>query len=517
MAQQYTAKRGSYSRNELSLLATSLGFPGSLLASRLYCRHTETDRVGGEAKEVVSEKMITELLLSGELFKTLEKVFNRYPAWYNVKSIRKAMQHIRHRTLSFGDVSECRVAFELYAEEDGSGMAAELSRVQLALKMLERVCSPSRLQLEIHRFSDVSDVPSRLQLYEFMDIVALCEKTAVEDERRLSELSLSGTLSGESGTSMSDLDDVADFDQILMTRDEKVKAFLEDDYQRSLHGKKKTTESSFPPPQAAGLLKDHIVHTDSRKSLVSLGGLQLRAVSPCLQQSQAQLHGSRCGFHTLSSDHHLLSAPASPPKSSLFLLPLKTPPLSHSRLSPVVKSHHSMSKLHNRPRIEDPLLIQQYERETHGHRPSKPIKVRLQHKPGSKHPKTPCPLVPKSDIGPTRVSEKLKEEISDICADSVVKAREMLQSSLSAIPPPHHHLSPDCADTSRVATNTSFHRQVTVAAMARREKTSRSGRMSTRFHLQPIVSQQEREDQQFLIDSLLWSSQRSKQHYQVIE
>ena len=513
MAQQYMAKKGIYSRNELILLSTSLGFPGSLLASRLHSQHTETEE--GEEEDVaeVSEKAIIKLLGSGALFKTLEKVFNRYSAWYNVKSIRKAMQHIRHRTLSFSDVSECRVAFELYSQEDGSGMPAEVSRVQLALKMFERVCSPSRLQLEIQRFSDVSDVPSRLQLYEFMDIVALCEKTEVEDERRLSELSLSGiTVSGESGTSLiNEPESVADFDQILMTRDDKVRAYLEDDYQRTLHGKKRSTDGQSPP--APGLMKDHIVHTDSRKSLVSLGDRQLRAVSPCLEESQHQLHSSRCGFHTLPSDHFLLSLPGSPPKSRLSNSPSKTPSPSHSPLSPVVKSHSSIPKLHisSRLRSRDPLLTQQHSGE--GPRHSKPVRVRLKHKPKAIKPLSIQKS--KGDTVPTKESEKLEEEISDICADSVVKARETLWSSLSAVPPPHHP-SPESGAPNGQA-SASGQRAVTVPAMVRRQRMSRGGRSSTQhYHLQPIVSTRERGDQQFLIDSLLWSSRRSKQHYQVI-
>ena len=514
MAQQYTAEKGIYSRNELILLSTSLGFPGSLLVSRLHSQHTETEEGEGEAVAEVSEKAISKLLGSGALFKTLEKVFNRYPAWYNVKSIRKAMQHIRHRTLSFSDVSECRVAFELYSQEDGSGMPAVVHRVQLALKMLERVSSPSRLQLEIQRFSDVSDVPSRLQLYELMDIVALCEKTEVEDERRLSELSLSGiTVSGESGTSLiNEPESVADFDQILMTRDDKVRAYLEDDYRRTLHGKKRSTDGHSPP--APGLMKDHIVHTDSRKSLVSLGDRQLRAVSPCLEESQHQLHGSRCGFHTLPSNHYLLSLPASPPKSRLSISPSKTPSPSHSPLSPVVKSRHSsIPKLHtsSRPRSRDPLLTQQHAGE--GPRQSKPVRVRLQHKP-----KASKPLhiqQSKGDAVPTKESEKLEEEISDICAESVVKAREVLQSSLSAVPPPHH--PPPESGAPNGQASASGQRAVTVPAMVRRQRMSRGGRSSTHhYHLQPIASTREREDQQFLIDSLLWSSRRSKQHYQVI-
>ena len=504
--EEYTVKKGQYRKRELSLLATSLGFPGTLLVSQFESYYTTNNEA--ENGRVVSEKTITRLLSSGALFKKLEKVFNKYPAWYNVKLIRKAMQHIRHRSLSFRDISQARIAFELYSCEDGSGMAAELLHVQRALKMLERVMSPSQLQLEIQRFNEVSDVPSRLQLYEFMDIVALCGKTEVEDERRLSEINLcDGTTSAASSQELS----VADFDQILMTRDQKVTVYLENSYQYKLHGRQKKDTSS---KETQSTNDDQIIHTDSRKSLVSLAAEQSRAVTPCLERSQSQLNRSRCGFYTLSSEHF---------KSMLYSSQ------SSCRQSPIhTKPHKTLTRHRSKLTTVDPLQSQTKEGSMthHNH-----VRVNLKHHPMRK------PLTLHTPLHDTEFDKQrddgvgiaIGKEINDICADSVIKARETLHSSMSISP--LNNTLPEPSSTAVV----DAHRSASVAAIDRAhrsgprlvnetEKKSKhlcsvaaGGYQGSCFYLEPIVTQKEKNEQQFLIDNLLWSTRRSKKHYQIIE
>ena len=506
--QEYTAKKGYYRHRELNLLATSLGFPGKLFVNQLSAHYTEIGLETGEQTAALSEKLVTRLLGSGVLFKKLEKVFNEYPAWYNVKLVRKAMQHIRHRSLTFSDISLCRIAFQLYACEDESGLPAELSHVQRALKMLERVMSPSQLHVEIQRFNEVSDVPSRLQLYEFMDIVAACRKTdEVEDERRLSEISLS-----DSGVSSRELN-VEGFDQMLMTNDERVRAYLESNYQHSRHKGKDQSPPELDP--------DHIVHTDSRKSLVSLAAEQARAVTPCLERSQSQLHASRSGFCTLSHDHF---------KSlTTSHLPLSTPSLPASRT-------HSRSIRSRRQCIfsatEDPLTKAVEVNRTFTSRT--PVRFHLQNRK-KKKPATTAPSTTKADSRAATPSEGLGKTINDTCADSVLRARETLHSSMSLISP-HDGSSLPLEDTESVSathnntsgsyrerrfcctypSSSSVPTHTPVVRVKRRDRSS-SGLHGVEFHLEPIVRQEDKEDHQFLIDSLLWSTWRSKHRYQVIE
>lgn len=490
--QQYTAKKGYYRKRELSLLATALGFPGTLLVDRFRAHYTENDRAESAKERTVSEKMVARLLSSGALFKKLEKVFNKYPAWYNVKLIRKAMQHLRHRSLSFSDISECRVAFELYAYEDGSGIPAELSHVRQALKMLERIMSPSQLQVEIQRFNEVSDVPSRLQLYEFMDIAAACEKTEVEDERRLSEISLSeGKVASESSCSVACMTrtlSVPDFNQILMTRDQRVSSYLESNYQHSLRRRKE----SPPPP----LDKDRIVHTDSRKSLVSLAAEQSMAVSPCLERSQSQLLRSRNGFYPLSNEHFRSiqsSRQTSPTR-------LKVPKTTASKRRQIFSTEDPLKK-----RMETGQSVIQT-----------PVKVRLQQLPLRRTDSKSQP--PRNKVSYSSASEGLSKTINDICADSVLRARGALQSSIpvSVISPPNTCRSMSSSNPLRESVPTSRPMVVPPRSSTRKVSRNKPSRGRFDFSLKPIVSKEEREEQQELIDDLLWSTHRSKEHYQAL-
>ena len=484
--QQYTEKKGYYNKRELCLLTTSLGFPANLLVDNLRAHFSE-----GDGRSTVGEKTIAKLLSSGALFKRLEKVFNKYPAAYNVTLIRKAMQHIRHRSLNFADLSESRVAFEVYAYEDGSGIPAELSHVRQALKMLERVMSPSKLKMEIQRSNEVSDVPSRLQMYEFLDIVSLCSRTEVEDEKRLSEVSLAAeseeVVPRESTHELS----LPDFSQILMTTDQKVSAHLESKYRDSLHRKQ-------DPPPSSPLDRDHIVHTDSRKSLVSLAAEQSRAVTPCLERSQSQVLRTRNGFYALSNEQYFRSVQNS-----------RQP--SPTRLKPSSRRQGAF-------RADDPLKTGSERRYV-----QRPVRVRLQHTPQRKA----LLQSPTREATASKMeSERLKTAINDICADSVLRARDTLHSSMSAVSPPHptHQLPTDMSavspphpthqlptDTARASSPICF--KLTSEA-ASRIHTSRS---HVRSRLEPIVAESEQETQQDLIDDLQWETLRSRLHYNALK
>ena len=432
-----------------------------MLADEFQVQSPETG--GAQEGKPVSEKMIVKLLSSGALFKRLEKVFNKYPAKYNVKLIRKTMQHIRHRSLSFADIFDARVAFELYAYEDGSGIPAELSHLQQALKMVERIMSPSKLQMEIQRYSEVADVPSRLQMYEFFDIVALCGKTEIEEKRRESEMSLQETNTAKrEGTFDVNL---PDFDEVLMTTDQRVTAYLEAKYRQSLYRK--------PIPTPAPLVTDRIIRTNSRRSLTSLANDQSRAITPCIEHSQSQLHRVRSGFYVLSE----------PQFCAL-----------HSTLEPTEKV---LPKKHG---VLDPLSMDSDTRNGAHH---KPVRVRLQGLPQRKMPAIhPAGAVAKS----RSVSEKLKSTINDICADSVLRARNALDSSLAVVSP---HLQ---VYQSPLETESDFKQESTVVSRARVVFRAQSVQRTDRPILKCVVSGRELEEHQGLIDELQWTTMRKRVH-----
>ena len=142
----YPAKRGYFSREELGHLACSLGFPASIF-ERGFCAFSSSPEL--VSPHGVSESSLRDMLDSKALNETLEKTFNEYPAMYNVKLVKKACYVLRRCAMTFGEIGEARVSFGLYSCEDASGMPADLATVTRALKFVERLMSPTRLQTEI--------------------------------------------------------------------------------------------------------------------------------------------------------------------------------------------------------------------------------------------------------------------------------------------------------------------------------------------------------------------------------
>ena len=438
--EQCTARRGFYSKTELVFLASSLGFPGHLFIDAL---HPEELNEG----EVVSEGRVTELLDSGALFTKLEKVFNTHSAKYNVKLIRKAMLHVKRRSLTFADISKSRIAFDLYAYDDGSGIAAELTQIQQALKMLERVMSPTKLQTEIQVYGEIADVPTRFQMYEFLDIVAKCKTTEAEVKR----MSEKECCDHESRHSEGLEYPLPDFNQSMMTTDQRVRAFLESEYQDSLP--KKPTQHV-----TVKLDDDKVVNTDSRRHLVSLALKQSSVLTSCIELSQSQLHRTRNGFCVLSDKQYLK--------------------FHHSSVPTCVRQKTSPEK-------------QEHQATTH-----KSVKVHLQPLPQE---------IPQTQVAShseqkneTKTSEDIKQDINDICAGSVIRARSTLQSSWAAIPKSHlmaiigPQVPTDEANT----------------PPALKDSVVRTDRLQ----LEAIVSSREQEIQQGLIDELHWAMMNSKEH-----
>ena len=473
--QHYTTRKGLYTRAELCLLSSSLGFPGNMLLDGLQSQSPDIE--GAIDGKGVREKTIATLSESGVLYKKLDKVFNRYSTKYNVKMIKKAMHHIRHRSLRFSDITDARVAFELYSFEDARGIPTELSYVQQALKVLERTMSPSKLQMEIQRYNEVADVPSRLQMYEFFDIVALSIKTKEVREQEDSEASsLKSTAEVGEGTYSLAL---PDFDRILMTTDQRVSAYLEAKYRQSLYRR--------PEPTPAPLDTEKIVRTSSRRSLVSFASDQSRAISPCIERSQSQLNRARNGQSVLSESQF------SDLYSKLdFTSPNKK---NHSPTKYEIRDHHASDDIEilsaKGRGIQDPLSATSSTTYCVQH---KEVRVRLQQLPRRKIQTKP--LTSKVANASNTITENLKSTINNVCAGSVLRARAAVESSLAILPP---HLLVYQLPSYSLQQHSEFARPP-----------PQTGQRLHRPILKPVVSSRELKEHQGLIDELEWTGMQSR-------
>lgn len=291
MAAQYPERTGYYDMRELFRLSSCVGFPGNLLVDGL-----KSADLAPEQNERVSESAIRNLLESKHLDQKLEKIFNHYPAYYNRKLFLKAMFVLRHKRLGFSEISMARVAFELYRSEDGAGMTASASVVLQALNMLGRVMSPIRLDSEIKKQQAVVDFPSRIQMYEFMDLAIRCAHSSAVEKEVESLVPMHSTTSTQGSAESGELMSLPDLDQLLMTKEERVCAHLDEQYRKSLYKKVK------PAPPSSDT--DHILFASRVHREESTAGSQrqLHVLVPALEHSQHQLFKARNGFTVLSKE-----------------------------------------------------------------------------------------------------------------------------------------------------------------------------------------------------------------------
>ena len=486
---QHPARRGHYSRKELSYLSTSLGLPPTFFAKAFETSsmmQMEWNRL--LLGRSIQETALRQLLDSKVLDSKLEKVFNMYPAKYNIKLIKKALSLLRRRKLTFSEISDARVAFEMHVCEDRSGIPADLQTVMQSLKFLERVMSPLRLEAEIQKYQLHSEVPTRFQMYEFLDLVAMCEKLeAVETQMTSSSPHLGNVDLCESDTELS----LPDFEQILMTSDQRKHKYLDSKYRASLY------REVEPTPVA--LNTEHIVSSGPRRSLVSAAHKQSRTLTPSLEHSQFQLHRARGGYIVLSQQHHrdhvhnalgsqLLQSPA---KHILPYEQKQKDPL-HS-LCMRKKSPQALRFRFNRvPRAQmnKPTLFPQLS--SHGD-------VKRQQK---------CSDSDRRD----EQLVLLTSAIDEACAGSVIKARSALKSSLASLPQLQQleYQETSCASPSEPSRITfeSFAPASSVKSHTPDKVAKPEG--THKLHFDPVVSEGEVKLQQGLIDELEWNALRRR-------
>ncbi len=208
------------------------------------------------------------------------KLRKKIYAKYNIKVIRRAMWLLRRKKMSYSEISEGRIVFEVYyCCEDNNGLVATVETVLAALKMIDKVISPSRLSCEIQKQQHIVDVPSRIQLYEFFNLMLLAVSSIDVEEAIKSN---STNLDKEEARSDISL---PNFDQLFMTSNQKALQYLDKQYQSSIFKEVKPTSETMQT--------EDIVSAAPRRELRMLSLEQFRAFSPSLEFSQAQLHQAR--------------------------------------------------------------------------------------------------------------------------------------------------------------------------------------------------------------------------------
>lgn len=400
----YTTRKGCFKKEELAKLASALGFPSNIFIKELRKSSDcclQSDYAKLQDGKVIAVERLRYILESGVLNHRLEKIFNKYDADYNIKVVVKAISLLAHRQLSFSEIATCRMAFEVYSMEDGSGLPAELAPVSQALKLMDRVMAPTRLEAEIAKQQHHCDLPSRVQMYEFYDLAVRCLKLS-EAEREM-EIQIDknddNTLSTASDTNLPDIS------KMLTTTDQQVLDYLDECYRSSLFKK-------VAPTPAQPLDDQRVISMAPRRILRSMSKEHSCALVPPLERSQQQLHQARSGRNVLSATQYAsVEESLSRPRTSLSMG--GQPRSTTSRLSQNLirqRRNQTPSRLTDRP-VKDPIFLSK---------------------------SAPNILI---DRGEERTlyndvvdSGDISDTISTICMESVYRAREAVYSSVASLP-----------------------------------------------------------------------------------
>lgn len=409
----YTVKAGFFDRGELFRLSLSLGFPGDLLILGLDSAptpHLQLAYLKLTTNKYVSDRLIRELLQDKHLNHKLEKVFNSHTADYNKKAFLKAMSLLKHKRLTFSDISDARVAFELYSSEDGAGMHASVNVVLRTLKMLDKVISPMKLKSEIQKQQGVVEFSSRIQLYEFFDLVIKCAPSS-EVEKELE------SLASQCSANASDNLLVASFSQLLLTKDEQISSYLDKQYRKSLY---KNSEAD----STSRVINYKTEHTTSQSEESAAGSRrQIQALIPALEYTQHQLLKARNGFTVFTRVQHqaVESLHASRQASWASSRPF-TSSGGSSRSRPRTPARRPKSQ--GIARTPAANLRSLLEVDTSSLPKSKSVPLLPSLHVRSKK-------VPKAEEA---VEENLTETISRVCEKSVLEASSTLRLSMTSIP-----------------------------------------------------------------------------------
>ena len=115
-------------------------------------------------------------LPSRELDKELHRTMNWRTGVANASVLATAARLVAARSLSFREIYEARLAFDLYDhEQDHEGIfLKDLHNISRALKLCKRALGPVQLRSELRRVTGSHTMPSRIQLHEFLQLLLSC-------------------------------------------------------------------------------------------------------------------------------------------------------------------------------------------------------------------------------------------------------------------------------------------------------------------------------------------------------
>lgn len=272
---EFPSKKGWYTLSELKHLSSSLGFDSGVFTKVIFL---ETKCLGTKG---LSEKKFIEMLNLKMFDKYLDSTFNNKPAKYNVRTIKKALQLLRHRVIGFPELSQARMAYFLYENDDQLGMDADSSTILKALRLCDRVMSPVQLDKYLIDISLSVEIPCRLQLFEFLELISLTMRIDSIPTAKVAD----------------DPTEQDDYFQVVQTKEQKAMDILDKRFRASQPITKVVKDKQKMP--IAVSRQSSLVQNTEYDSLVSVAQDQAADLLSSVEISTANLHSARFG-HSFS-------------------------------------------------------------------------------------------------------------------------------------------------------------------------------------------------------------------------
>lgn len=244
--QKYPSDKGQFTWGELRCLARCLGFHDSLFKRYVPKEYRKA--------EGLPDHILLYLIDLKTFDAGIHRTANMQSAEYNNKVLRKSVQMLRAREISFPELRDVRVAFSFYESHDMTGIKAEKQVLLQALKLCGRVASPMYLMSEVRRIKDVL-LPGNLQLYEFLDLLKICHRS--DDEKFAANCCLRVAPGNNETYSM------VDFEELFTTEDQRRLALLDKEFQLAIFRPHKDPPLLFRRP-----MQPTSVSGDTRRKMV---------------------------------------------------------------------------------------------------------------------------------------------------------------------------------------------------------------------------------------------------------
>jgi len=215
MSSSYNNKH--FTINNLRLLAGCLGFPRDIVQSKVPSHVIRN--------QSISLKDLCYYAEEGFFTQKLHLTCNTKTGNYNSKVFIKSALLLSENILSIEEIRDIRMIFEAFEEFDQRGMLINQgNKILKTLKIAGWVVAPEKLVKKLRHVKMSYDEKERIQLYEFFDLIPLCEKLPISLKRVHKHL---GDEKTKRNVYM--IDELKD---ILKTEDERMYEYLNSCYEK---------------------------------------------------------------------------------------------------------------------------------------------------------------------------------------------------------------------------------------------------------------------------------------------